>query len=342
MQMTPFEEEEKRLEAVKALNLLDKPEEERFERLTRLARRHFQASACAITLVDRERKFCVAQQGLEQREYPLEKGVTCCKVVSSRRPLVVTDLAESYRSTATQELSQNHGMKFYAGVPIFSPEGLPVGTLCIFDHKARDFNRRELESLADFAALVQDELSLRRAITIKRELISQVESLRMRAYIDPLTEVWNRGAILGLLSQEIERCHRSDRGLTVGMLDIDHFKAVNDTHGHAAGDEVLKELCIRIRSAIRTYDSLGRYGGEEFVLVFPESGAEAGPELGERIRKIVEQTPFEIRSALSIPITVSIGIAKLLPSDDSTDILGRADKALYTAKNSGRNRVCIA
>ena len=340
MKMSPFEEEEQRLAAVKALNLLDKPEEERFGRLTRLARRHFKASACAITLVDRERKFCVAQHGLQHREYPVEQGVTCNKVVSSGGPLIINDMAETYRSTSSEARSQNLGMNFYAGVPIFSPEGLPVGTLCIFDHKSREFDRREMESLADFASLVEDELSLRHADTIKQELVSQVESLRMRAYIDPLTEVWNRGALLKLLSQEIERCQRADRGLTIGMLDIDHFKVVNDTHGHPAGDEVLKELCVRIRKTIRAYDSLGRYGGEEFVLLFPESGAEDGPELGERVRTVVEQTPFTIGPNNSIPITVSIGITKLREGDSSTEMLARADAALYAAKHSGRNRVC--
>jgi diguanylate cyclase (GGDEF)-like protein len=179
-----------------------------------------------------------------------------------------------------------------------------------------------------------------------QDLASQVEHLRMRAFVDALTGVWNRGALFDLLHREVERAKRSHSNLSLAILDIDHFKTVNDTYGHPAGDEVLKLLCRRLLGVVRAYDAVGRYGGEEFVVVFPETGVEQASALAERLRRSVEEVPFSLGGAEKT-LTVSVGVTSLRASsagaapageDTVESMLQRADDALYQAKRSGRNR----
>lgn len=335
----PISEEEKRLQAVQALGLLDQPEEERFQRITRLARRHFRAGTCAITLIDKDRTFFVAGDGLDSRDGGKRWDSVCSHVVAGKHPVIVSDQSSEAKDPIYHELIQRIGLHFYAGVPILSPEGYAVGSFCVMDHVPRRFSRRDLESLADFAAIVEDEMMFKKASIERRELVGKVEKLRFRAFVDPLTNVWNRGAIFDILRREVERARRSGHDLSVCMLDLDHFKRVNDNYGHQAGDEVLKEICIRIRSSIRPYDSIGRYGGEEFLIVYPETTAEQASTQAERIRKAAGGHPFSLGNDREELITASLGVAHFHPNDDIKDLIERADEALYRAKAEGRNRV---
>ncbi len=336
--MSVSQEEEQRLRAVAKLSLLDRPEEERFRRITRLVHRHFGASACSITLVDRDRQYFVAQRGFPCRETSRDESV-CSLVVGAKVPLIIADLSTYEQTKNFHDLIYRQNFLFYAGVPLWSPEGWPLGTLCILDHEPRDFSHEELESLIDFAAIVEDELAMTRVGRTNQDLLAEVERLRLRAFVDALTGVWNRGALFELLHRERERAQRGTKPLSVAMLDIDFFKKVNDTHGHAAGDEVLKELCARLKGAVRPYDAVGRYGGEEFVVVLPETSAEEAEMLGERLRSVTADLSFQLPN-LELPITISVGLATTTsPNDTVEDLLARADTALYQAKHTGRNRV---
>jgi diguanylate cyclase (GGDEF)-like protein len=334
----PQTEEGRRLEALANLGLLDKPEEERFQRITRLVRNHFRASASAITLLDQDRAYYLAHDGLESRQSPRSNAL-CSHVVEGKVPVVVADHSADSLTEVYKKLVERLNLSFYAGVPIITPEGYAVGALCVMDHIPRKFTRRELESLADFAAIVEDEILMRRATETNRELISQVEKLRIRAFVDPLTAVWNRSGISDVLRREMERSVRSQQPLSVCMLDLDHFKRINDTYHHQAGDKVLKDVCLRVREAVRSYDALGRYGGEEFLLVFPETNLEQARSQAERVRKAVGNTPFEVRPGVEETVTVSIGVAQLGAEEKAEGAIARADTALYQAKENGRNRV---
>ena len=165
-------------------------------------------------------------------------------------------------------------------------------------------------------------------------------------FTDVLTGWNNRRYLQVRLVEELARARRDDSGLVCLMLDIDHFKKVNDSYGHAAGDAVLRELAQRIESQVRVSDVAARYGGEEFVVLLPGTEIESGTLLAERIRKAVSANPIEIGGGNSITITVSIGIASITPIRDGDDLkttgeslLARADVALYSAKSSGRDRV---
>jgi len=157
---------------------------------------------------------------------------------------------------------------------------------------------------------------------------------------DGLTGVSNKRFFEEVIDRELSRSQRHNRPLSLAILDIDHFKKVNDTHGHLAGDAVLRELCRRMRGAIRRDEVFARYGGEEFVLLLPESTLEQACPFGARILKLISGTPFQLESG-PIDVTVSIGIAYTKGGEavSRAELIERADKKLYEAKNSGRNRV---
>ncbi len=167
-------------------------------------------------------------------------------------------------------------------------------------------------------------------------------------FTDVLTGWNNRRYLQVRLTEELARARRDGSNLVCLMLDIDHFKNVNDTYGHAGGDAVLKELAQRIESQVRASDIAARYGGEEFVVLLPATEVESGRLLAERIRKAVSADAIEIGEGKDITITASIGIASIAPGRDIEDLktageslLARADVALYSAKSSGRDQVAV-
>jgi diguanylate cyclase (GGDEF)-like protein len=163
-----------------------------------------------------------------------------------------------------------------------------------------------------------------------------------RATRDALTGLWNRATILDVLVRETICAQRTGLPLSVGIIDVDHFKQINDNHGHPGGDEVLRDLSRRLTAQLRQNDWLGRYGGEELMLVLPGWGGAEVELAAERLRKCVADMPFSVKGQV-LKVTVSIGIAHFeSPSDKAEDIVGRADGALYEAKRAGRDRVAYA
>ncbi|MSP49054.1 MAG: sensor domain-containing diguanylate cyclase [Alphaproteobacteria bacterium] len=172
---------------------------------------------------------------------------------------------------------------------------------------------------------------------------AQEKLLRDSANRDPLTRVATRAHVEQLADVELFRASRYGRPLSVLLIDIDRFKKVNDTHGHAIGDHVLREVARRCKALIRASDLIGRWGGEEFLVMTPETAVDGGRALGERLRKTVVDQAVVLDTGESVPVAISIGIAQYLPSDaDLTTIVARADEALYRAKANGRNRVEVA
>jgi diguanylate cyclase (GGDEF)-like protein len=176
-----------------------------------------------------------------------------------------------------------------------------------------------------------------RIITLQEQLIAAREAMREQATRDGLTGVWNRGAALDILGREFSRSRREHNPLVVLMSDLDHFKQINDTWGHQAGDVVLREVAIRLQSAVRPYNAVGRYGGEEFVVIVPGCDAASALDLAERLRECISASP--IASATGpIPVTMSLGLASLAEDPSPESLILRADEALYRAKRAGRNR----
>jgi diguanylate cyclase (GGDEF)-like protein len=179
-------------------------------------------------------------------------------------------------------------------------------------------------------------------ILLRSRVKQQTELLRHQATHDALTGIWNRRAVLDMLQREFEIAARAHSLIGIMMLDADHFKRINDTYGHQAGDLVLKELTRRIQSSLRSFDLSGRYGGEEFLVIVPGCNADQVMKCAERIRAAVADSPIDAEG-VPLSVTVSIGTAVLDPILNSQqEALAAADGALYRAKNSGRNRVISA
>lgn len=177
-----------------------------------------------------------------------------------------------------------------------------------------------------------------RIVELQEQLIAAREQLRAAATRDPMTETWNRAAILEILERELARADRQGSSLTVIMADLDHFKRINDTYGHLAGDAVLREVARRIRAAVRVYDSVGRYGGEEFLIVAPGSDTVSGLKLAERLKTCIGGEVVDIFEG-TFPISMSFGVAANSEAKKALALVRAADAALYHAKQAGRNRV---
>jgi two-component system cell cycle response regulator len=182
----------------------------------------------------------------------------------------------------------------------------------------------------------------KRILDLQAALIRAKDDLQFAAAHDPLTGLWNRGAIIDLLKREVSRRQRSGEALGVIMTDIDYFKKINDTHGHLIGDAVLQEVTRRLAVGVRPYDVVGRYGGEEFLVVFPGCNAANLIVGAERLRHCIADQPIET-SVGQISVTLSLGLASVEPDEKETvdceAFLRNADEALYAAKARGRNRV---
>ncbi len=173
------------------------------------------------------------------------------------------------------------------------------------------------------------------------DLLSERENLTTQVQRDALTQLASRRYLLDSLSAELQQAVGKGNELTVAMADLDHFKEINDTLGHLVGDRVLKEVAHRIATSVRDRDLIGRYGGEEFLLIFPETSLQVAQQVAERIRQHVGGTPIHLPEH-SIPITISIGLTHFNADDTLESLVQRADSAMYAAKQAGRNCIAVA
>jgi len=180
----------------------------------------------------------------------------------------------------------------------------------------------------------------RRILELEAELVAAREALREQATHDSLTKSWNRMAILEILGRELAKAEREAGAVGLIMADLDHFKQINDTCGHVAGDAVLREAARRMQASVRAYDAVGRYGGEEFLIVVPSATGPTAVHLAERLRSALNREPVRLTDR-ALSLTISLGATVSVPGLACTPeaLIRAADEALYRAKASGRNRV---
>ena len=221
---------------------------------------------------------------------------------------------------------------------------IKVGTESYIEHEMlrKDGSRVLVESHGQ--TMIQGGIPIRltaiRDITERK--LFEVE-LKRQARIDHLTGVSNRGYFMDQAELELSRAVRYGKPLSLYMLDIDYFKKVNDSYGHKIGDLVLIKLAEVCRQTLREVDIIGRVGGEEFVILLPETDLVEATEVAERLRESIAKSKVPLEGGLPLHFTVSIGVTSMVSRDDNMDVLlNLADKALYEAKENGRNRVCVA
>lgn len=271
-------------------------------------------------------------------------------VLTTQQPRILNDLqlylAENPNSLSTK-LIVAEGIQSSLTCPLIA-DGKPIGFI-FFSSKEKntyiDAHQKTFINLASqISFLVEKSRLYQRIYDINNQLVNALAQLKEQSSRDALTGVFHRGAIMEFLKNTIEKDTRKKQPTTVILADIDHFKHVNDTYGHVAGDTALKEVSKSLTNHLRSHDCVGRYGGEEFLIILGETNATDALLIIERIRQAISDLKFE-RNEGNFSVTMSFGIAC---SDNTSHIkteetlLLEADSALYHAKNEGRNRVCIA
>ena len=316
--------EQARLASLARYDVLDTPQEEAFDRVTRLACRLFKVPTATITLVDGHRSWLKSTQGeLPVSEAP--KSSSFCNVtIKEARPLVVRDTLQDERFRHNPYVVGNPNIRFYAGAPLRTSDGQNIGALCVVDSKPRDFDADQAGVLTDLARIVMSELELRKLATT-----------------DGLTGALSRRAFREEAARSLALAIRHRHNLTCIAFDLDHFKKINDAHGHPVGDRVLVETARLCRQLLRKSDLIGRVGGEEFVILLPFTGITAAADVAEKLRMSMTDQSIDGASG-SIGFSASFGLAAIDRSVlEIETLLQHADSALYEAKAQGRNRCVV-
>ena len=451
------ENEAARLAALRDYRILDTAAEERFDRITRVLARSLGVPIALVSLVDDNRQWFKSRFGLDASETPREQAF-CAHAICQSEVMVVEDATRDSRFADNPLVTGAPDIRFYAGAPLMVEGGHKLGTLCAIDRKPRQIDEEQKALLTDLAALVVDEMEMRRLVEraqkAETRLVDAVEALpdgfvlydaedrmvlcnqrykeiyaesapamvpgatfeevirygvahgqypeaagweedwiaeRLERHFNPggpieqelpgdrwlriqerrtregglvgfrvditmlkrqrremarlawedcLTGALNRRRFVELAEVEMKRALRYGGAPALLLIDLDHFKRINDTHGHAAGDAVLKSVVARWREVLRESDLLGRLGGEEFAVLLPNSDEEGAASLADRLRSATAQEPV-VFEGIDLPVHISVGITVCEPQSDSLEnALARADAALYQAKQEGRDR-CI-
>lgn len=349
------DDEESRLRSLKEYAILDTAAEQVYDDITRLASFVCKAPISLISLVDETRQWFKSKVGLEVEQTPREHAFCGHAILRPSQIMVVSDAKQDPRFAANPLVTGDPHIRFYAGVPLVTPTGEALGTLCVIDRAPRALTPEQIEVLHALARQVVVQLEMRRSLaTLEQTLLEQerhVERLKAhqrtmeQAHIrlqsqsqtDGLTGLKNRRAFDVRLQEEFARARQTGSPLALALLDVDRFKAYNDSYGHPAGDEVLRSIARILRDSARPYDFVGRYGGEEFAAILPGTARAGALVVAEKIRRSVQGAVWP-----NTPVTMSIGVALVdVDIESATDLLKRADEALYRSKHTGRNRVSI-
>lgn len=339
----PPRDEDLRLATLRRLRVIDQTCEERFDRITRLACITVGVPFAAIAFVDRDCVWYKSTRGVALQSLPRPLSF-CDAALAVDGPLIVPDASLDPRFASLPLVSEAPGVRFYASYPLYAPDGRRIGGVCVADTAPRRIGDEELISLRDLAAIIETELQVGALAQARSELASDLDAARRQVFIDPLTQTWNRAGILEILQREHARARRTKTLVGVAMVDLDNFKDINDSYGHLTGDRVLRTAAERMIEAVRPYDAVGRYGGEEFLIVLVEREASRVASIAERVRANIAQRPVSMdRRAISMSASVGVACSEtLVGQQEIHQLLQRADEALYSAKRNGRNQVVFA
>jgi len=311
-------DEEERLKQLRSLTILDTPPEERFDRVTRMAKRLFGVPIALVSLVDENRQWFKSCFGLSVTE--TDRRISFCgHAILNNGVLVINDATKDERFFDNPLVTEDPHIRFYAGQPLLTLSGQGLGTLCIIDRAPRDFSDEDIAMLADLAGMVE------------REIMAVQLSIS-----DELTKISNRRGFLTLTRHSLDVCRREMFPATLVFFDLDKFKEINDTYGHAEGDRALKIFASEMRESLRTSDIFARLGGDEFVVLLTNSG----PDIIQEILKRFEDSVKSRCVSTSLPyfIEFSYGLVNYDPlkHESIEDMLNEADSAMYENKKIKR------
>ncbi len=256
-----------------------------------------------------------------------EKAGACGAAAHTGRRVIVEDILHHPHWESIREPARSAGLRACWSEPVISSGGEVIATFAVYHRVPRTPTNDDIERIQRAADLA--------SLAIERKKLE--EELERRASHDHLTGLYNRETLERLIQTEIQRAARYRTQFSIVMLDIDHFKPINDRYGHPVGDEVLIRFAREVTELIRAADTLARWGGEEFMLLLPETGIDGAARLAEEIRVRVAETPFPKVGE----VTISLGVTEYSPPEAPRNLLKRLDDALYQAKETGRNRVMV-
>jgi diguanylate cyclase (GGDEF)-like protein len=311
-------DETARLVSLHSLRILDTRPEHRFDRIVRMAKRIFGVEICLISLVDSHRQWFKAKEGLEACETSREISF-CGHAILNEEVFVVNDARSDERFADNPLVTSAPFIRFYAGCPVHTAEGYRIGTLCLIDSQVREFSEDEKATLSDLAGMVEHEITVSSQVTI-----------------DELTQIANRRGFNVVAKHILSLCRRTNANVELAYFDLDNFKVINDAHGHAAGDEILKHFAKLLIKCFRSADVIARLGGDEFAVLLAGADESAAVAL-KRLTKMAADDDCPIKGKLNWSVGTTQYHAERHGSIEA--LVTDADARMYTDKTA-RRKAC--
>ena len=326
--------EAERLAALRELDILDTAPEPAYDDIVKLAAAICRTPIAIINFIDEDRQWGKALVGLEDSEAPRDASFCARTILSEDGTMVVGDTLEDMLWVDNPMVTGDPNLRFYAGAAIVDEEGRALGSVCVADRLPRGLDDEQLDALKVLARQTAAMLDLRRH---RARLADANEELHRLALADPLTGLPNRTLLFDRLQQALERLPRTGGSVGIAFCDLDGFKQINDTHGHDVGDEMLRLVAERLKSAARTVDTVARVAGDEFVVVCPDLKAEGDMQVvASRLEAVVGE-PAQLGGVKVAP-QLSIGTVVANSSDKPDELLRAADMAMYETKRARSSR----
>jgi len=323
--------ERERLQELASYNILDSLPEQEYEDIAVISAHICQMPISIVALIDENRKWHKSKVGIAKDSVPREITI-CAHTIMKNEVLVVNDTHQHEVLRHVGMVTKPPFVRFYAGVPLINAAGFPLGTLCVVDTKPNQINEFQLNTLKALARQVITLLELRRNLS---QLKQQKNELTSLSQTDDLSKLNNRRVLNAELSKELLRSRRYGKSFALIMLDLDYFKALNDKFGHACGDEAITKIGQLLKQQSRETDCCIRYGGDEFIILMPDTDAVQAIDVSNRISQSITKSGGALAT-----LTASIGVAvveNFTVSEES--ILALADECVYLAKKQGRNQI---
>ena len=307
-------DEASRLATLKSLAVLDTPPEERFDRLTRMCKRLFGVPIALVSLVDENRQWFKSCVGLNVSETPRDISF-CGHAILGDEIFIIPDAMQDLRFADNPLVVDAPHIRFYAGCPLRSANGSKLGTLCIIDREPRQLTDEDLETLQDLAGMAEREL----------------EAVQL-ATLDDLTKISNRRGFLALSQHTLNLCARQNARASLAFLDLNNFKPINDSYGHAEGDRALIAFTDQMKSVFRETDLFARVGGDEFVVLFSNASKNAAENAIKRLVDALGNYNQEAKRGYDIAFSHGIVEFDPITHDSIEALLAEGDKLMYECK----------